>query len=119
MPKWLNEYEVEEYHQRYANGPDTPKHIKAAIRSLSDLVEWTNSNSDGWPYWCKPAQAASKLCEVLQRHHHYAWLGRGEPVSLSDVKAALKPVKAFRTRQGAQGRTDLRLWDPQTLLAVY
>ncbi len=109
---WLNEYEVEEMHNRYAHS-GKPE-IQAAARTLADLVVWTNENSDGWPYWRKPAQAAKRLCAALQQHHLHEWLGRGEPVAAEEWLAALRPIKAFRTRQHAR----FRIWAPNGTYSV-
>lgn len=94
--RFLNEYEVAEAAQRFVGRPDLPN-LDAATRSLVSLVDWTNANSDGWPYWQKPRKAAAKLVELV------ATVDRFDPVDCSpaELTAALRPVKAFRTRQGA------------------
>lgn len=98
---WLNEYEIEEMAQRYYQS-GSPE-MRAATATLENLMHWTNRNSDGWPYWRKPAQAARKLCEMVYHHDMRLRFGRGEHAYATPetLKAALKPIKAFRTRQGA------------------
>lgn len=96
---WMNEHEIERAADAYAEhtvmGP--------ATATLQELVNWTNRNSDGWPYWRKPAQAAAKLMELVQqgiRHEREAYQSPRTPAPTADeYKAALRPLKAFRTRQ--------------------
>lgn len=92
---WMNEYEVDEAVDRF-HRTGTPN-LLAAAQALQALVDWTNENSDGWPYWQKPARAARRLMELLQS------VDRWEPqdVLAADVRAAVKPIRAFLTRQGA------------------
>ncbi|HEX9085916.1 MAG TPA: hypothetical protein VF867_00130 [Arthrobacter sp.] len=93
---WMNEYEVERAVARF--GEDTP-YLRRGARVLYSLMEWTNSHSDGWPYWQKPARAANKLMGVLASASNTP---RGGEVDITDadLKKALSPIKAFLTRQG-------------------
>lgn len=96
---WMNEDEIEQAARRYRDHPV----LGPATRTLAALVEWTNANSDGWPYWRKPAQAAARLMELIeqgQRHDREAGRHPRTPdVTMAAYRAALRPVKAFRTRQ--------------------
>jgi hypothetical protein len=89
---WMNEYEVA---QAIFNFHDTPNLLQGAL-VLDKLTIWTNRNSDGWPYWQKPARAAKSLMALLQGADRF------NPVDISeaDLKKALSPIKAFLTRQG-------------------
>lgn len=96
--RFANEHDITDYVIRFRHD-DTPNLFTAA-NTLYRLMCWTNENSDGWPYWQKPARAAQKLvdlCESVDRFY------RGDPratdVSDADLKRALVPVKAFLTRQ--------------------
>jgi hypothetical protein len=90
---FMNEWEVLDAVQRYHDHPI----LGPASLTLSHLMGWTNRNSDGWAYWPKPVRAAAKLIEILDRS---PWGEDPEPTE-AEYKAALRPVKAFRTRQGA------------------
>jgi hypothetical protein len=92
---WMNEYDVGDAYDAYAERDDLPN-LAVAVVALSDLVTWTNRNSDGWPYWQKPSRAASKLQGLIQS------VDRWHPKDLArdDVKRAITPIKAFLTRQG-------------------
>ena len=96
---YMNEYEIEDAEQRYRTHPV----LGPATRTLVNLVRWTNSNSDGWPYWRKPAQAAEKLMDLIQqgqRHEREAYQHPRTPdVTVAQYKAMLRPLKAFRTKQ--------------------
>lgn len=95
---FMNEYDVGDARARYADhailGP--------ATATLDNLVEWTNSNSDGWAYWPKPCRAAERLQSLIQGDNPRARFDtERDDVTLAAYRAALRPVKSFRTRQGA------------------
>lgn len=99
----LNEYDVD-YARNRAVAPtsnEKPNLIKAAA-ILARLVEWTNQNSDGWAYWAKPANASAALQQAVKVRTpalvHYAAL-RVDDIPEAELKAALRTVKAFLTRQ--------------------
>jgi len=104
---WMNECEVEEV-QRLFDVNEVPNLAEGAW-VLGNLVDWTNRNSDGWPYWSKPSNAAKRLQELLHAHTYAARFGyyqgtadRLQDVSKADLSAALRPIKAFLTRQGVE-----------------
>jgi hypothetical protein len=102
---WLNEHEVEEMQQRL-DAEATPNLAKAAW-VLGNLVEWTNRNSDGWPYWQKPSRAAKRLQEMLHERDYAIRFGHdrsGQPLSdvtASELTQAFRPIKSFLTRHGS------------------
>lgn len=96
--RFMNERDVEDARHRYFDHPV----LGPATETLVNLVEWTNSHSDGWPYWAKPCRAAAKLQELIEGDG--TWDARIHPddrATPEALKAALRPIKAFRTRQGA------------------
>lgn len=96
---WMNEYDVEQAVARFSGNPETPN-LGYASEVLVRLVGWTNSNSDGWPYWRKPAKAASRLMEALQQASGEYFRGaRVTDLPDADLKRALTPVKSFLTRE--------------------
>lgn len=97
---FLSEYDADQAYARFTADPATPN-LGRAADTLVNLIDWTNSNSDGWPYWAKPSRAAARLQDALWASL-YAWRGGDDPVDLTDAQltAVLKPVKAFLTRQG-------------------
>ena len=94
---FMNEYEITEAQTIFSE--ETPN-LKRAAHTLALLMEWTNQNSDGWPYWAKPTRAAAKLMNIVQSHTYHARFGDVEDVSEKELAQAISPIKAFLTRQG-------------------
>lgn len=105
---WLNEHEVDEMYDRLDTAHPPVPNLTTAASILDALVAWTNANSDGWPYWNKPSQAAQTLQEMLQDRSYAIRFGQDrdgtalEDLDLSPemLNKALRPIKAFLTRQG-------------------
>lgn len=94
---FMNEYEIENAALYCRDHPI----LGPATQTLANLADWTNHNSDGWPYWAKPCRAAQKLQGLISEAMRYRYGADAEGVTLAEYKAALRPIKAFRTRQGA------------------
>jgi hypothetical protein len=94
--RFMNEWDIEEANRRFADEPV----LGPAARTLRNLMEWTNRNSDGWCYWPKPCRAAAKLQEMLERYSPYRSALILQPTA-AEYRKALVPIKAFRTRQAA------------------
>jgi hypothetical protein len=98
---FMNQWEIEMALQQHANHPILSK----ATKLLHDLMELTNSVSDGWHSWPKPCRAAKKLQEMIQNNR-----GRNSEFSNlteADLKKAIAPIKALLTREAKsfQGHT--------------
>lgn len=94
---WMNEYEIERMLRRF----DEDTNLMQGARILYRLMRWTNSNSDGWPYWQKPSRAATRLMELLQaKDMEYRCTGEFTDVDYKELQKTLTPIKAFLTRQG-------------------
>jgi hypothetical protein len=106
----MNRWDVDEAAERFTD--ETPN-LQRGARVLVRLVNWTDSNSDGWPYWQKPSNAASKLMEHLESAKRTY-----EPTDLTDAELtkALTPIKAFLTKQGVDHA--LILTEPEVVVAV-
>lgn len=97
---YMNEWDIEEA-IRFFDSPDTPNLSRGSL-VLGNLMDWTNRNSDGWPYWQRPSRAAARLMDVLELSKRA--YRRGETVkdiSDADLRDLCKPIKAFLTRNGA------------------
>lgn len=80
-----------------------------AIATLERLVEWTNTHSDGWAYWPKPARAANQLMQRIQEQERKARSsGPKYDMTYLDRDVALRPIKSFITRQINGGGADQR-----------
>lgn len=95
---WMNEYEIEDA-LRFTAINELPT-LRRGAEVLSRLKDWTNQNSDGWPYWQAPAKAANKLMILLTdaRTHYYRGGGDGD-ITEAELRKALTPIKSFLTRQ--------------------
>ena len=93
--RFMNRWDVEEAVGMHAQHPI----LRPATQTLQNLMEWTDRNSDGWAYWPKPVRAAARLMELIEQSHPYR--RPQEDVTIEQYKAALRPIKAFRTRQNA------------------
>lgn len=99
--RFMNDCEIDSAYSEYADHPV----LGPATETLRNLAQWADENSDGWAYWPKPARAAAKLMELIEGDGTWqakedAW-ARATPAA---YKKALAPIKAFRTRQGADFR---------------
>lgn len=96
--RFLNAYEIDQRAQQYATHPI----LGPATRTLRNLRDAADENSDGWAYYPKPARAASQLMELIDRDgtSRYRFDDEREDVTLTEYRKALAPVKAFQTRSG-------------------
>jgi len=110
---WMNEHDVEETFDRLSSARPAMPNLTTAASVLDALVAWTNSNSDGWPYWKKPANAAASLMNALHERDYAIRFGHHRDGSeLTDITAAeltqvLRPIKAFLTKQKIDWNADL------------
>lgn len=93
MAGWWNEYDVCIAHQEF--GHAGKPNALSGVEALAWLVDWTNANSDGWPYWSKPARAAGRLMDLLTQARPFD----APDVDGRDLRGALTPIKSFLTRQ--------------------
>lgn len=96
--RFMNEWDIGNAVREHAGHPV----LGPATRTIRNLMEYANANSDGWAYWPKPARAAAKLMELIEGNG--TWEARrnvDERATPAAYRAALGPVKSFRTRQGA------------------
>lgn len=97
--RYMNAWDIQRSLDRYQDHPI----LGPATRTLSNLAEWTNENSDGWAYWPKPCRAAARLMEIIERDgtSRYIFDNVRDDVTAAEYAKALRPIKAFRTRQSA------------------
>ena len=97
--RFMNQWDIEDAAYRYSEH----RILRPATLTLRNLMDWTNRNSDGWAYWPKPARAAARLMELIERDGSggYRFDGERKDATVEEYRKALRPIKAFRTRQGA------------------
>jgi hypothetical protein len=93
---WISENQIDEA-LRLTAYHELPV-LRKGAEVLSKLRDWTNQNSDGWPYWQKPSRAADKLMTLI--HDAELWRPGAHDITEEQLKAAFRPIKAFLTRQG-------------------
>lgn len=107
---YMNEGEVQYAKQRLSQVRDEGSRavLAKAIKLLEDLIDLTNSVSDGWAYWPKPCRAAKGLQELIQSGFPTNLNNFTAPVlTMTQLKKACGPIKAFMTREAKnlQGKT--------------
>ena len=97
---FMNEMEIEDAVRRYRDH----ELLGPATRTLQNLCDAVNRNSDGWPYWSKPVRAAEKLQQLIQgEDRRTAYFDEvREDVTADGLKKAYAPIKRFRTSSGIQ-----------------
>jgi len=95
---WMNEYDIEDA-LRLTAYFELPNARRAA-EILSRLKDWTNNNSDGWPYWQKPSRAADKLMTALTSAIDASRRHDNVDMTEAELQKALTPIKSFLTRHG-------------------
>jgi len=96
--RFMNDWNIENAVREHGGHPV----LGPAARTLANLADWADRNSDGWAYWPKPARAAAKLMELIEGNG--TWQDRQNVDARATPAAyrqALAPVKAFRTRMRA------------------
>jgi hypothetical protein len=95
--KYMNDYDIAMARRAFADHPV----LAPAVEIVANLRDWTNQNSDGWAYWPKPCRAAARLIELIERDGTWeARYGARDDATPEELKAALRPIKSFLTRQG-------------------
>jgi hypothetical protein len=103
---FLNEYEAADA-QRLFDQEDVPN-LQRAADIVSHLIDWTNSCSDGWPYWQKPRRAADKLCVLIEDKRRELLYGHYIlDIEEKELTEALRPIKSFLTKQGVDYHGEL------------
>jgi hypothetical protein len=100
---WMNEWDIDNALDQWSRHPV----LGPAVLTLDALRKVTNRQSDGWPYYQKPSRAASQLMDLIKQgetaarrsYERRPGADYTEPAE-ADLRKALRPVKAFRTRQG-------------------
>jgi hypothetical protein len=100
--KFMNESDIDQAAVQYEHHPV----LGPAVTTLDDLRMWADRNSDGWAHWPAPARAARLLMTLIENQQAADRASRESDRNLlaqtaADLRRALAPVKAFRTRTGA------------------
>lgn len=91
--RFMNDYDIEQARRRFT-GESMPNRLALAL-IVDHLRDWADYNSDGWAYWPKPVRAAARAME----HIDSTTFRVTEDISDAELRAAVRPIKAFLTRQ--------------------
>lgn len=106
MSNWMNESEITDAAHR-VDPAETPV-LATGILLLTRLVVWTNQNSDGWCYWQKPSNAASKLQGLIESKNPHRMKWDDEPdITEAELRKAITPIKAMLTKHGVDANAIL------------
>jgi hypothetical protein len=102
--RYMNEYAIDNALTRYSTFADdpefgTPNRFRLA-ETVANLAAWADLKSDGWHAWPKPAQAAQKAMALIDPGTYAEMLAHETDATDAETTAALRPIKAFLTRQG-------------------
>lgn len=96
--KHMNDSDLDYAVRRFASAAK-PNRLALAL-VVRNLAEWADQNSDGWAYWTKPRQSAQRAIALVEST---TWSANAEQEDhdLTDAEtlAAVRPIKAFLTRQ--------------------
>lgn len=94
--KYMNDHDIDRAWRMWQLHPV----LGPAVRTVQNLKDMADANSDGWAYWRKPVQAAAKVIDLIERDgtSRYAYDEERADATAEEYKRALRPLKAFRTR---------------------
>jgi len=98
--KYMNNHDLDQAWRRWQLHPV----LGPAIRTVANVKDMADRNSDGWCYWRAPVQACQGLIELIERDGtaRYAYDEERADATAEEYKRALRAVKAFRTRMRKQ-----------------
>jgi hypothetical protein len=96
--RFMSEHVINDRVAAYVDHPV----LGPATLTLANLRDAADANSDGWAYWPKPARAAARLMELIERDGtaRYRFDDERADATAAELRKAYAPIKAFRTRSG-------------------
>ena len=97
--RFMNEWDVDLALRRF--DPSQVPNRAYLAQVVGAIRDYTNTHSDGWAYWRKPLNACARAFELIDGGTTQERIHREEvDATDAEVTAALRPIKAFLTRQG-------------------
>lgn len=97
---FMNDWDLEYARARFTRA--TCPNRLALVLVVDNLREWTNGHSDGWGYWQRPSRAAANAVDLIRSSTSAANVEQeAHDISDDEMRAAVRPIKAFLTRQHA------------------
>ena len=98
--RFMNDYDLEFARRRFTRA--TCPNRLALVLVVDNLREQTDNVSDGWAYWPKPARSAAKAMDLIASTTNAANDEQERhDVTDAEVRAAVRPIKAFLTRHAS------------------
>ena len=96
--RYMNDFDLDYAVSRFIRA-SKPNRLALAL-VVRQMAEWTNDHSDGWAHWLPPRKACDGAMSLIESTTHEA-NERQEREDITDEQmlAAVKPIKAFLTRQ--------------------
>lgn len=95
----MNSYEIDEAAARFRTHPV----LGPATKTLANLRDAADRNSDGWAHWPKPARSAARLIELIEGDGTWeARRGERSDATVAALRKAYSPIRAMLTRTGLQ-----------------
>lgn len=103
MSRYMNDYDIQHAVGRFIRASKPNRLALAYV--VQNLAEWADEHSDGWAYWQAPRNAADKAMRHIESTTNAANDAQEtEDISDAQVREAVRPIKAFLTRQKAEPR---------------
>lgn len=100
---FMNDYEIDLALRRFSSSNATTPNRFRLAETVANLAVWADNNSDGWAYWPKPSLAASRAMRLIWSTTNAENQAQEETDATdAETTAALRPIKAFLTRQGVE-----------------
>ncbi len=101
--RYMNDFDLHHARQRFTRS-STPNRL-ALVMVVDNLREWSNNHSDGWAYWPKPVRAAARAMELIESTTNEGNRAQErEDITDAEMLAAVRPIRAFLTRQKVEPR---------------
>ncbi len=98
--RYMNDYDLHMARSRFGQG-STPNRL-ALVMVVDNLREATDTVSDGWAYWPKPARAADKAMALIESRTYRENVAQEEnDITDEEMLAAVRPIKSFLSRNKA------------------
>jgi hypothetical protein len=95
---FMNDYDLDYARARFTRA--TKPNRLALVLVVDALREWTDTHSDGWAHWPKPARAASAAIALIEsRTSEHNRMQETYDITDAEMRLAVRPIKAFLTRQ--------------------
>ncbi len=91
---WMNRNDIEILNRNQHACPN----VRKGVRLLYRLMQAVDAQSDGWPYWKAPAEAADKLMDLIRTAGNIWYDTRGT-ITDAQLKAAITPIRRMVTVQ--------------------